>query len=189
MINSLTLKDSKLSVKKQTIAAVIAVFAAVALPQVFHVMGRLSGLGTSLGEAFLPMHLPVLLVGLIAGPYAGTVAGILSPLISFGLTGMPGSVMLPFMMIELFSYGLISGVMRNIKLPCIAKVLIAQIGGRLIRGIAILISIYAFGNENLSAPIIWNSIITGIFGLALQWSLIPLLMYRLNKEQHYGNIK
>lgn len=183
MINSITLTNSKLSVKKQTLAAVIAVFAAVALPQVFHVMGRMSGMGTALGEAFLPMHLPILLVGLIAGPYAGAAAGILSPLISFGLTGMPGSVMLPFMMIELFAYGLISGLMRNAKLPCIAKVLIAQLGGRVVRGAAILISVYAIGNENISAAIIWNSIITGIFGLALQWSLIPLLIYRLNNNK------
>lgn len=183
MNNSVTLTNSKLSVKKQTLAAIIAIFAAVALPQVFHVMGRMSGLGTALGEAFLPMHLPILMVGLIAGPYAGAAAGVLSPLISFGLTGMPKEVMLPFMMIELLAYGLISGLMRSAKLPCIAKVLTAQIGGRIIRGAAILISIYAIGNDNISASVIWNSVVTGIFGLALQWSLIPLFMYRINNNK------
>lgn len=182
MTNSAVLTKTKLSVKKQALAAIIAVIAAVALPQLFHVMGRVSGLGTALGETFLPMHLPILLVGLIAGPYAGAAAGILSPLVSFGLTGMPGSAMLPFMMIELCAYGLISGLLLSVKLPCIVKVLIAQIGGRAVRAAAILVSVYAIGNDSISSAVIWNSIIIGIFGLALQWTLIPLVMYRLNNK-------
>lgn len=51
--------------------ALLAVLAAVAVTQVFHLLGAASGLGTALGEAFLPMHLPVILVGLLAGPYEG----------------------------------------------------------------------------------------------------------------------
>ncbi len=94
----------KVSIKKQTVAALLAVVAAVALPQLFHVMGYLSGLGTALGEIFLPMHLPILFIGLLAGPYAGAIAGACSPLVSFALTGMPGSAMLPFMMLELCTY-------------------------------------------------------------------------------------
>jgi len=67
---------NRLSVKTQTMAAAAAIIAAVALPQFFHVMGALSGLGTGLGEAFLPMHLPIILAGLLAGPYAGAAAGL-----------------------------------------------------------------------------------------------------------------
>ena len=182
MFNSAILNKNKISVKKQTLAAAIAVIAAVAVPQLFHVMGLMFGLGTGLGETFLPMHLPILLVGLIAGPYAGAAAGLLGPLASFALTGMPGAVMLPFMMIELCAYGLISGMMRNVEIPCIIKVLAAQIGGRAIRGAAILISVYAFGNDGVSPAVIWGSIVTGIFGLVLQWTLIPLIMYRLDNK-------
>ena len=138
---------SRVSIKVQTIAALAAIVGAVAVPQLFHVLGAASGLGTSLGETFLPMHLPIILVGLLAGPYAGAVAGLLGPLASFGLTAMPGAVMLPFMMIELCAYGLFAGLLRNVKLPTIAKVLAVQIAGRAVRAAAILISVYAFGNE------------------------------------------
>ena len=79
----------KLSVKRQVFATIGAIAAAVVLPQLFHVVGMVSNMGTALGETFLPMHLPILLVGLIAGPYAGAIAGLLSPLVSFGLTALP----------------------------------------------------------------------------------------------------
>jgi hypothetical protein len=56
-------------------------------------------------------------------------------------------------------------------------VLIAQVAGRAIRAIAILLSVYAFGNATIKVPIIWNSIKTGAFGLVLQWSLLPLIVF------------
>ena len=69
------LAKSRLSVKFQVIAGLAAIVGAVALPQLFHVIGAVSGLGTSLGETFLPMHIPVILAGFIAGPFAGAAAG------------------------------------------------------------------------------------------------------------------
>lgn len=176
---SSTAAKPRLSVKKQTLAALLAVIGAVAVPQLFHAMGAVSGLGTALGETFLPMHLPIILVGLIAGPYAGAASGLLGPLASFALTGMPGAVMLPFMMIELCAYGAAAGLLRNAKLPNIAKVLAVQVVGRAIRAMAILIAVYALGNESIKIPVIWISILTGIPGLVLQWSLIPLMMFRI----------
>ncbi len=169
----------KRSVKMQSLAAVTAVVAAVALPQVFHLLGAVSGLGTALGETFLPMHLPILFVGLLAGPYAGAVAGLLSPLLSFALTGMPTGAMLPFMMIELCVYGLTSGLLCNVKLPTIGKVLCAQVAGRAVRAVAILLAVYAFGSYAVPVAVIWKSITAGIFGLVLQWVLLPLLLYRI----------
>ena len=175
----------KLTIKEQTIATVTAIVAAVALPQIFHVIGAVSGLGTALGETFLPMHLPILLVGLIAGPYAGAIAGLLSPLVSFGLTAMPGPAMLPFMMIELCMYGLFAGLLRKTKMPTIAKVLLAQVGGRAVRAGAILASVYLLGNTTIHTAVIWNSIIAGIPGLILQWLLLPLLVYRIECGGNY----
>lgn len=176
---------SKVSVKVQTIWAIVAIAGAVAVPQIFHVLGAASGLGTSLGETFLPMHLPIILAGLLAGPYAGAAAGLLGPLASFALTQMPGAVMLPFMMIELCAYGLFAGLLRDVKLPTVVKVLTVQIAGRAVRAAAILISVYAFGNEAIKVATIWKSIGTGLFGLALQWALIPLIIYRVeNLKKH-----
>lgn len=68
MTTSITSK--KLSVKTQTIGALIALVSAVALPQIVHVIGAASEMGTSLGEIFLPMHLPIILMGFLVGPYA-----------------------------------------------------------------------------------------------------------------------
>lgn len=180
---------TNISVKKQLLAAIGAMAAAVVLPQLFHMVGLVSDMGTALGETFLPMHLPILLVGLIAGPYAGAVAGLLSPLISFGLTGMPGKAMLPFIMLELCMYGFITGLLRTRKLPVIVKLLIAQLGGRGIRAAAILAAVYLFGNESVHVSVIVNSIIAGIPGLILQWSILPLLVYRIEGgEAHETDI-
>ena len=171
------------SLKKQTLAALAALAAAVALPQLFHVMGAVSGLGTALGEAFLPMHLPIILVGLLAGPYAGAAAGAFAPLVSFFLSGMPGPAMLPFMMIELCIYGLLSGLLRRTRLPVIVKVLIAQAAGRAVRAAAIVSAVGLFGYEGIQISVIWTSIAAGIFGLALQWTLVPLAVYRIEGLQ------
>lgn len=168
-----------LSLRYQAVATLIALAAAVALPQIFHLMGSFSGMGTSLGETFLPMHLPIFFVGLIAGPLAGGVAGLLSPAVSFALTGMPSAVMLPFMMIELCVYGLSCGLMKNIKMPTIAKVLIAQVAGRAVRALCLVVAIFGFGSR-ISIATVWMSLATGIFGIALQWVLLPLLVYRVD---------
>ena len=91
----------RLSLTVKAAATVLAIVAAVALPQLFHVIGAVSGQGTMLGVAFLPMHLPIIFVGLIAGPAVGAIAGAAAPLVSFLLSGMPMLAMLPLMMIEL----------------------------------------------------------------------------------------
>ena len=180
-----TIEKTRLSAKAQTLAAIAAIIGAVALPQIFHVMGAVSGLGTKLGETFLPMHLTIFLAGLLAGPCAGAAAGFLAPLLSFALTGMPTAAMLPFMMIELCAYGLFSGLLRNVNIPVIAKVLAVQIGGRAVRAAAILISVYAFGNTAIPVSIIWTSIAAGIFGIVLQLVLIPLIIYRVENMDKY----
>ncbi len=180
-----TIEKIRLTVKTQTAAAFAAIIGSVAVPQIFHAIGAVSGLGTALGETFLPMHLPIILAGLLAGPYAGAFAGLFGPLVSFALTGMPGQLMLPFIMTELCIYGASAGILRNVKIPNIAKVLIVQTAGRTIRAAAVLFAVYAIGNESIKIAVIWNSILTGIPGLFLQWSLIPLLMYRIeNTKKH-----
>ncbi len=174
----MTYAKQKLSVKVQSLYALGAIIAAVALPQLFHVIGAVSGVGTALGETFLPMHLPIILAGLLAGPYVGAVAGVCAPMISFLLTGMPAAAMLPFMMLELCVYGLSAGLLSRANMPTIAKVVIVQIAGRAVRALAILAAVYLFRSTAIPVAVIWNSIIAGLFGLALQWALIPLIVYR-----------
>ena len=181
------IEKPRLTVKVQTLAALAAIVGAVVVPQIFHVMGAVSGLGTALGETFLPMHLPIILVGLLAGPYAGAVAGLLGPVVSFAFSGMPTIAMLPFMMIELCVYGLCAGLLRNVKMPTVAKVLLVQIAGRAVRAAAILIAVYVVGSNAVSVAIIWKSIATGVFGLVLQWALLPLIIYRVENFKRNEN--
>lgn len=183
-MNENVIKKEKVSVKFQTLATLFAIVSAVAFPQICHTAGAAMGVHNALGEILLPMHLPIIFTGLLAGPYAAAIAGFLSPLVSFYLTDMPSFVMLPFMMIELFGYGLSAGLLKNVKMPSILKVLTSQIAGRLIRAAAICIAVYAFGSQ-VAISTIWMSIPKGIIGLSLQWLLIPIVLKFIEKLKKY----
>lgn len=172
----------ELSVKMKTMVTVFAIVMGILLPQVCHVAGRAVGVNSGLGEMLLPMHLPVLLVGFLAGPVAGGITGVLTPLISFQLTAMPGVVMLPFITIELAVYGAASGLLKNWKVASFWKVLLAQVSGRVIRGLAICLSVYALGNGKIAVSVIFTSISVGIVGIILQWIVIPLVLRFVGKE-------
>ena len=171
------------TIRVKAVATIIATVAAVALPQLCHVIGDISGLGSGLGEAFLPMHLPVMLLGIFMGKYCGAVAGFAAPMISFALTGMPKIGLLPFMAIELCVYGFMMGALKDKKMPVFGKVIISQVVGRAIRAIAIALAVYAFDYTALSLSVIWTSIAAGLPGLILQWCMIPLIAYYVNTKQ------
>lgn len=170
------------TLKIKVSVTILATVAAVALPQLFHVVGDISGLGTALGEAFLPMHLPVLLLGLLMGKYCGAVAGFAAPIISFALTGMPRVGLLPFMAIELCVYGFMMGALKDKKMPVFGKVFVSQVVGRTVRALAIVLAVYAFDYTAVNAAIIWTSIAAGLPGLLLQWSLIPLISFYIDTK-------
>lgn len=184
--DSLTKQNStaRLSFKAQTLAALCAVALAVALPQALHTAGAAFGLGSSLGETFLPMHLPVLAVGFLAGPFAGAVSGLLSPLVSFALSGMPSAMMLPVICAELCAYGLVSGLLTKRNIPVFPKLIIAQLGGRAVRAIATLAAVYIFGST-VALSTIWMSVVTGFFGILLQWAILPIFIKRAEKASNY----
>lgn len=178
------LRRSGLSAVRQLLAALFAAAAAVALPQLVHLISGAAGHGTMLGEMLLPMHLPVIAVGLIAGPVAGVVAGLAAPIVSYLLCGMPLAAMVPFIAIELCTYGLLAGLLKSSGMPVLCKVLLVQVGGRAVRAAAILFSVYGLHHAVPAVSVIWTSIATGALGIALQWILIPLLvkgMQRLEK--------
>jgi thiamine transporter ThiT len=175
MSQTLVLNKTTIS-NKALIATAAAVIASVALPQILHVAGVVSGSGPALGENLLPMQLPVLIAGLIAGPFVGVIAGILSPLLSSAISGMPGQAVLPYIMIELVGYGLAAGVLSKVKMPVFGKLLLAQVAGRILRTGAILIAVYGMGSHTLSLAGSWNYVVAGLPGIVLQWCLIPLIM-------------
>ncbi len=169
------LTKTNLSFKAQTLAALCAVALAVALPQVFHSIGALTGHGNALGETFLPMHLPVLAAGFLAGPFAGALSGLFAPMVSFAISGMPSAVMLPIMCAELCAYGLISGLLVKRDIPVFSKLIIAQVGGRAVRALFTVSAVYLFGST-VALSTIWVSVITGICGILLQWAILPALI-------------
>ncbi len=172
--------------RKALLTKIIAFFAAVAasvaLPQIFHAVGMISGTGSAMGAAFLPMHIPVILAGMLFGPAVGITAGIASPIVSALISGMPVMAILPFIVIELAVYGLVSGLIGKTKINSFVKLLVVQATGRMARALAVIASIYVFGNETLTLASIGEFITAGLFGIILQWAVIPLAVDRFKRN-------
>ena len=166
-----------LSIKFKTVATIVAIAAAVIVPQFFHWLGAVSGSGTAPGVAFSPMHLPVIIVGFWAGPVAGAVAGLFGPIAAHYLSGMPPLPQLPFMMAELFGYGVAAGLLSYIKLNLVIKTLLVMIAGRVLRMFACTFAFYVLGNTKMAPLGIWKSIPAGLPGIVLQIVLIPLIVF------------
>ena len=90
---------------------------------------------------------------------------------------VPLLAMLPLMMVELCAYGLVAGLLREVKLPSLAKVVIAQLAGRVVLTAATAIAVFAFGSSKAVAATWTSDLAAGLPGLALQWALIPLAAY------------
>lgn len=174
-----TYSKQKLSVKLQAVITFAAILAAVAMPQILHLIGKFSGLDVALGELLLPMHFPVIVAGLVAGPYVGACVGFMSPIISTLLTGMPHSAVLPFMIVELFSYGLTAGILQHAKISPVIKTLIVQISGRLLRFIAVTAAVYLLHNTNIGIISVWTGITKGLIGIIIQLIFIPFIMNKI----------
>ena len=164
----------KTNIRNKTLATIIAVVSAVALPQIAHIIGAYAGFGSSVGETFLPMHLPVILAGFVGGPVVGAVAGALAPVISFGLTGMPTAVALPFIVIEVFAYGLVSGMLSKVRLNSFFKILAVQLSGRVMRIAAVAVATAVFGFEGMTVTAVLSSMALGVAGIIIQ--LIAVLL-------------
>lgn len=151
----------------------------ILLPQVFHLLG-----GRSMGEIMLPMHLPVLLAGFCLGPVFGGVVGLLTPVMSTLVTGMqmPAPAILPFMMVELTVYGAASGLLyRRFRLPSLAALVLAQLAGRVVKALALLVATYGLGIPAPAAVTVFTAMAVGLPGLVLQWVAVPALVHALKK--------
>lgn len=171
----LVLSKKKLAVKmsvKATVSVLLVVMA-VALPQITHVIG-----GMAAGSLWMPMYMPALLAGILLGWQWGLGVGILSPVVSFGFTSlvldtaMPNLQRLPYMILEIGAFGLVTGLFsRQVqKMPALAfpAVLAAQVSGRAIYVIYNLIAGRQFGE-------LWASIQTSAVGLFAQAILVPVI--------------
>lgn len=169
---------NKSSIRNMTMAAV-CVALCVVLPIAFHSI-------PDAGTVFLPMHIPVLICGMICGWPYGLLCGLMGPLVSSALTGMPPIAILPAMMVECGTYGLVSGLMLNFvhTKRTYADLYIAQImamlAGRVVSGIAKAL-IFAPGMA-LSAWVT-ASFITALPGIIIQLVFLPSVVCTLMKAK------
>lgn len=137
------------------------------------------------GGIFLPMHIPVLLCGFLCGGWYGLACGAVTPLLSSLLTSMPPAPMLPGMLCELATYGLVSGLLfRRLRLPnrllrTYAALGAAMLAGRLVSGLTNGF-LFRAGQYTLQAWVS-ASFVTALPGIAIQLVLLPALVLGLQK--------
>lgn len=152
------------------------------LPQIFHMIGMQQA-----GQIFLPMHIPVLMAGMVLGWQYGALLGLLAPLISCLLTGMPNASRVVFMMAELMSYGLISGLLyqqlhlKDQLLGGYLSLISAMIGGRLVYGLVLTLTAALFRIDMGGFPAVWAALVTGIPGIITQLVFLPALVRVVEK--------
>lgn len=154
--------------------AYVGIFVAldVAIPWLCHIIHPLAG------PMFLPMFFFVLLAGILFGWRAGVLVGLLTPLASYGISGMPLPPVLPRIITEAAFYGLAAGLLRgHFKLGVPASLIGAIITGRLasLAGMALIL-----GGSH-SANLAWQAAKLGWPGIALQLTLLPLIIPLLEK--------
>ena len=180
----------KITVKMLVSAGIIAL--AIGLPQLVHAVAGAQG-----GAQWLPMYLPVLLGGCLLGWQWGLGIGIVSPLLSFGITSlagdaMPVAVKLPYMVAELAVFGAVSGVfskrIAENSWMAFPAVLSAAVGGRTL---FMTVAAVFQSVSPLSAAAVWSQIQTGLVGLVLQATLVPIIVmilsFAINNEKRVNN--
>lgn len=163
--------------KKLIVSGLLAAFGII-LPQLLHAI-------PNAGAVLLPMHIPVLLCGLICGWQYGLACGVITPLLSYFITGMPPSAVLPGMLCELAVYGLVSGLVsrafkpKNTAVAVYVPLVAAMFCGRATYGVLNAL-IFRAGAYSF-ATWISAAVITSWIGILIQLALIPAVMYSLKR--------
>lgn len=146
------------------------------LPTVFHFFG-----GT--GPVFLPMHIPVLLCGLLLGYKYGAICGALTPLLSSIITGMPPLFPIGIgMILELFTYGIVSGFMhKKLGKNVYISLITAMIAGRIVSGITNAVMMGVAGKPYGFEAFLTAAFVTAIPGILVQLVFIPVVVKALKK--------
>lgn len=161
---------------KLTVAAAMLALS-VLIPMLFHFFPL-----PDIGKYILPMHLPVFLCGILCGPLLGFLVGLLAPVLSFLLTSMPAVVRLPFMVLELGTYGLTIGIFYRIlrrkkdMVRIYLSLILAMISGRIVFLAALAVMVFGFHVKGLSLQIFAEAITLGSVGIVLQLIVLPLLV-------------
>ena len=169
----------KLSYVRSIVFTAVCAALCIVVPMAFHSI-------PNAGTVFLPMHIPVLLCGLVCGWPYGLLCGLIGPLLSSVTTGMPPMAMLPSMMVECATYGLVTGLMmgfvrtRSATADLYISLITAMLLGRVVSGLAKAL-IFSPG----TAPFAWvtTSLVAGIPGILIQLVLMPTVVFALTQAR------
>ena len=163
---------------KQLTLAAMCLTLGIILPQAFHMI-------PNAGTILLPMHIPVLICGFICGPFYGLIIGILTPFLSHVIFAMPPTIMLGQMLVELGTYGFLTGILnKTIKIKNELEknyvvLILSMFIGRIMYGLANSL-IFKTGNYALN---IWlsSAFIIALPGIIIQLLLVPTLVKTIKK--------
>ncbi|MCH5172007.1 MAG: hypothetical protein J1F31_04210 [Erysipelotrichales bacterium] len=174
--------STKVKISIKTLVSVLVVILSVALPQFVHIFAGSAG-----GVTYLPMYLPVIIGGCLLGAYWGLGVGIMSPLTSYLITSLMGNPMpiaarLPYMIVELAIFGLVSGlfskkIFEN-KWMAYPAVISAILAGRLS---FLAISFIFQSVSSIKGNLVWNQILNGYWGIIIQLIVVPVVVILLVK--------
>jgi len=168
---------------KKLVYASLFLAAGILIPQIFHLTG-----GPTSGGTFLPMHIPVLIGGFLLGGLYGSLIGLLAPVLSFIITGMPPAERLPFMVVELVSYGFFCGFLSS-KTKHIYPVLVSSMTiGRLLYAGSLFIAFYLFKMQTAAPIAAWFAFLNGLVGIIIQLIFIPPVVFSLRKITSKGRV-
>ncbi len=149
----------------------------VVLPIVTHTIAA--------GPVLLPMHIPVIIAGFVLKPKNALLVGVLTPILSSVLTKMPPIYpILPMMVVELGTYGLVTSIIVNkYDINIWLTLIISMVAGRVAAMIVVFVLVTIFdaqmGNAFLFAI---NSIKTGTIGIIIQLIIIPPIIVLVKKD-------
>ena len=172
--------------KKMTFGAMCLALSLL-LPQVFHFIGLQQA-----GAVFLPMHIPVFIGGMLLGPIYGLFLGIFAPLTSFVVTGMPSADRVIFMMSELATYGVMSGLLfhqfhfSKKKLGSLSALVISMLAGRLVYGLVISIGTYLFQIPLGGIQAVIMATMTGVPGVVMQLLFVPTIVTIIDRGGYFN---
>jgi hypothetical protein len=137
------------------------------------------------GPTFLPLFFFVLLSGAFLGWRAGALVGLLTPLISYGLSGMPVVQLLPSIISQATVYGLAAGLFyRHVRCGLFISLVGANVAGRL----AAFFLMAQIADLDYATHLAWSALQTGWPGIVLQLLLLPPIVIFLEKayvRYHY----
>lgn len=172
---------TKITIK--TLISISLIILSVCLPQIAHLIIK-----NQSGIKLLPMYFPILIGGCLLGIKYGLFVSIFSPIMSYLFTSllnnpMPTLERLPFMIVELSIFAIITGlfskkIAKNPYLSFIAVILAFIVG----RSSFLLLATIFQNMVSFTPTIIFNQIKMGYLGVIIQTIIVPLIIILIQNK-------